>query len=73
MDKLKAIQELYMRKWNDPLCYNPIGCSVLVLTPSGEVLKAYRDCPSKSKNEHGDYLRVSNGEIIKDILGWSYL
>lgn len=73
MNKTKAIKELYMRHWNDPLCYNPVGCPVLVLTPKGEILEAFRDCPSKSKNEHGDYLRVSNKEIIKEILAWSYV
>lgn len=57
--------------------YEPVGCTVYVLTSSGEILKGQRKCVTEGYNNPNAYYRVlqdgtMSEEIIKNPIAWAY-
>lgn len=71
----KKLKEVYHRQWNSMTNYEPVGCHVLLLTSTGEVVIGHRKTFASNKGI-GTYYRTDGSEIKNNnldyLLGWSY-
>jgi hypothetical protein len=70
---MQQLKDLSLRNWKRiGATYEPVGCVVMVLTASGEVLRAFRNTPAESYGKPNEYLTASSEEVLRTPLYWDY-